>query len=168
MPVKTRIGELYVEKNKNTGEEFLYDNLGRETVYTYSSNAKSQYQIYIHGLNEISRDKRKSSIHIVHILNNDTKHEINIVADFGHSYKNQKGLHLNLTNDSKKEILKCKECMKYFWQFNHKEVIPEKMDTLNLIDADSIWSQIHKILSQSLVSDYKFHDSTNLLFNPKS
>ncbi|MBW2974813.1 hypothetical protein KY366_03780 [Candidatus Woesearchaeota archaeon] len=165
--MKIRVGELNSEKNKNTKEETIYDNLGRDAIYTYFSNEGKQYQIYCHGLNEISRDKRKSSIEITHKLNDGTKHEIRLVADFKHSFKGQLGFHLNLTEDSKRVMSKCEECKKYFTHFNHFSIFPEKGKGINITDADSIFNQIREKIRQSLLPNYKLSSSKNLLFNSK-
>ena len=165
MSIKFRVGKVYSETNKNTGEECIYDDLGRETIYTYSSKTNKHYQIYCHGFKGIDRDKRMSPIQITHKLNDGTEHEIRFVADFKHSYKYQTGFHLNLTEDSRIVMSKCIVCNVYFKKFNHILISPEKEDEMRITDADSICNQIIKKISQNLLPDYTFHSSTNLLFN---
>ena len=118
-------------------------------------------------MNKIDRDKRKSSIQITHKLNEDTEHIIRFVADFKHSYQGLLGFHLNLTEDSKNVMSKCKECEKYFSQFNHFSIFPEKSEGISITDADSIFNNLIKKLSQNLLPDYTFNGSFNLLFNSK-
>ena len=153
--MKTRVGQVHSEINKTTGEEYFYDNLGRETVYIYSSKTNNQYQFYCHGLSSIKRDTRKSFLQITHKLNDNAKHTIRLVADFKHPYKNQSGFHLNITKDSEKIMSDCKECQKYFSGFNHFQVFQEKSECTNITDADSIFKQIIDRLSQSILQEYQ-------------
>jgi len=151
-------GKILTEDNMKTGQETIYDDLGRERIYEYSSNESDSFTIYSHDLREILPDKRNASIRIVHKLSKGTEHEINFVADFKHPYKNQKGFHLNLTETSKKVIKGCDNCDKYFKEFDHIPIVPEKHEGINITDADSIFNQIQKKFTQVLLPDYKLNE----------
>lgn len=149
--IKFQIGEVFEGRNNKTGEVIFYDNLsGNAVIECHSKNNNDHYTIEIHGLKQIERDSRNSFIKITHSLSDGSTHELRLVLDYAHKYRNQRELHINLINDAKKILEKCDICSMYFKELNHKEIFTIN----NTIDADFIWEQVKKYMGKNLFKNY--------------
>ena len=157
--IKIRFGEID-EANIN-GKKILVDNLARERlIILVSKNTNEFYNIRIKSLETIKRDSRKSFIEIRH--RSSDEHVVQLVVDIKHLYNSE--YHLNLTNDSKKVLNKCKKCKLYFEKLNHFSITSDNSGSLPLIDVDMIWKQVKQQFGD-LFEAYNINEVRDLTFD---